>query len=170
MENFINFLKVTFAAVGAFLSAKLGILLPVLVFLLVMMVIDYISGMIASANEGTKNPTNSAKGLNSKKGLLGILKKIGYVIIVVIAMILDWLILNIAGKLGFALPFTTCFGLLVAIWFILNEILSTIENVGRMGVPMPPFLKKAVAVLKNKVEDIGDKQINNEDMEVEKHE
>lgn len=31
-----------------------------------------------------------------------------------------------------------------------NELLSIIENAGKMGVPMPPVLRDAVAVLESK--------------------
>ena len=38
--------------------------------------------------------------------------------------------------------------------FLANELLSIIENMGLMGVPLPPVLENAVSILNKK----GDKQ------------
>ena len=40
------------------------------------------------------------------------------------------------------------FGLLVVAWLIVNELLSILENAGRMGGEMPEILKKILAELK----------------------
>ena len=50
------------------------------------------------------------------------------------------------------MPQIAMFGLLAAVWYILNEILSIIENAGRMGAPVPGWLKKYIAVLRNKID------------------
>jgi phage-related holin len=33
-----------------------------------------------------------------------------------------------------------------------NEIISILENAGEIGVPLPPVLEKAIAILKSKSE------------------
>ncbi|MNP55868.1 Holin family protein [compost metagenome] len=38
-------------------------------------------------------------------------------------------------------------------FFLANELLSFLENAGRMGAPIPPVLRKAVEVLKGKGAD-----------------
>ena len=68
------------------------------------------------------------------------------------AMILDYIIAVTAGKLGFDMPTTAVFGLLVVIWYLLNEMLSIIENAGRMGADIPSWLCNYIAVLKNKID------------------
>ena len=50
------------------------------------------------------------------------------------------------------MPVTAFFGLLVTLWYILNELLSVIENAGRMGGPVPEWLRKYIAVLKDKID------------------
>ena len=45
--------------------------------LLFLMIIDYITGMLASRKEGIEHPDNISYGWNSRKGFLGILKKTG---------------------------------------------------------------------------------------------
>ena len=45
------------------------------------------------------------------------------------------------------------FGLLVIIWLILNELLSILENAGRMGVNLPSFLVKVLSEIQSEIED-----------------
>ena len=48
----------------------------------------------------------------------------------------------------------------MAVWLGFNEVISILENLGDMGVPMPPFLMKIVQMLKGKVEKIGEEAID----------
>jgi len=139
--------------VGAFLSAKLGILFPVLCVFAGMMVVDYISGMLASKAEAIDHPGDTGYGWNSKKGARGIIKKVGYVCVIAVAIVVDYVIVTFSGKLGFQMPGTAFFGLLVTIWYLLNELLSIIENAGRMGANVPEWLRKYIAVLRDKIDN-----------------
>ena len=142
-------------AILAWLSARLGILLPVMCLLLVAMVMDYITGMLASKKESLDHPNDPAYGWSSKRGAEGIIKKVGYLCIIAVAMIVDYIILHVAAQIGLQITLKAFFGLLVAVWYILNEALSIIENAGRMGAPVPSWLAKYVAVLKNKIDSQG---------------
>ena len=53
---------------------------------------------------------------------------------------------------------------MVAVWLDLNEILSVIENLGRMGAPVPEWLSKFITVLKNKVDVAGEIISEDEDL------
>ena len=141
------------SAVLAWISAKLGILLPVMVVLFFMMVVDYLTGMLASKQEAIDFPDDPTKGWSSKKGAKGIIKKVGYVCVIAAAMCLDYVIMGVASQLGYEMPAQAIFGLLVAIWYLLNELLSIIENAGRMGAPVPEWLARYIAVLKTKIDD-----------------
>ncbi len=154
-ENIYITIKAVIAAIGAFLSAKLGILYPVFMLLTGLMVIDFISGMAASKREAMENPEDKTKGWSSKRGIKGIYKKVGYILTIAVAMAVDWLIFNVTDSMGIKIPTITLFGLLTAIWFIINELLSILENAGRMGAPLPDFLRKVIAVLKTGVEKQG---------------
>lgn len=147
------------AAAGAFLSDRLGILFPVLLVLLAMMVVDYITGMLAGKSEAIDHPGNSSYGWNSKKGAKGIIKKVGYACVIAVAMVVDYVIITVADQLGFPIPASAFFGLLVSVWYLLNELLSIIENAGRMGANVPEWLRKYIAVLKDKIDnsDYGQK-------------
>lgn len=127
------FFKSTIAIAGAVTSYLLGGWSALLDVLLLLVVVDYVSGVIASGSEGK---------LSSKVGLLGIAKKVFIFLIVMVAHKID-----IAMGNGSMLKDA-------AIWFyIANELLSILENAGRFGLPLPPRLLEMVAVLKGK----GDK-------------
>lgn len=147
------------AAVGAFLSDKLGILFPILCMLCVMMVIDYITGMLASKAEALDHPGDETYGWSSKKGARGIIKKVGYLSVIAVAMVVDYVVAITAERIGFQIPTTAFLGLLTAVWYILNELLSITENAGRMGANVPEWLCSYIAVLKNKID--SEYKINN---------
>lgn len=154
-KEYLIMLQVTLAAVSAFFSDKLGLLFPVLKLLIVAMVIDYFTGMAASKTESLEHPEDASYGWNSKKGAKGILKKTGYLCVIVVAMMADYIILHTAKLIGLPVPTTVFFGLLVTVWYLLNELLSITENAGRMGAPVPDWLCQYIAVLKGKIDENG---------------
>lgn len=98
--------------------------------LLTFVVLDYLSGIAAAGKEGK---------LRSDVGLWGIAKKVMIFGIVAVAHLID-------SAMGDAHLFRDA-----AIFFYLaNELLSLIENAGRLGAPIPPMLQKAVEVLREK--------------------
>lgn len=141
------------AAAGAYLSARLGILFPILVILVVIMVGDYITGMLASKVESIDHPGDSSYGWSSRKGAKGIIKKVGYLCVIAVAMVVDYVVIKVAGQMGMQVPLKALFGLLVAVWYLLNELLSIIENAGRMGANVPEWLRAYIAVLKDKIDN-----------------
>jgi phage-related holin len=66
--------------------------------------------------------------------------------------VIDYVIATVSDRLSIQMPVTALFGLLVAVWYLLNELLSIIEIAGRMGAPVPEWLSKYIAVLKDKIE------------------
>lgn len=156
MEKYVIAMQAFLTAAGAWISAKLGILGPVLVILTIMMVLDYITGMLASKKEALEHPDNPSYGWSSKKGAKGIIKKVGYLCVIAVAMVVDYIILHVAGSMGVAVSTKALFALLVAVWYVLNELLSIIENAGRMGAQVPEWLSKYIAVLKEAVDHKAD--------------
>lgn len=141
------------SVVGAWLLARFGILVYVLMVLAAMMVVDYFTGMVASKREAIDHPNDPAYGWNSAKGAIGIFKKFGYVCVILVAMVVDYIIGIAASEMGLPFSIKTVFGLIVAVWYLLNELLSIIENAGRMGAPVPEWLTRYISVLKNKIEE-----------------
>lgn len=137
--------------VVAYLSQKLGVTFYLLGLLLVLMVIDYVSGMAASAVEAIDHPDDNHYGWSSKKGAKGIAKKVAYLCVIAVSMVIDYIVIRTSGVLGVALP-NTMLSLLVSVWYLLNEALSIIENAGRIGAPVPNWLMKYIAALKDKID------------------
>lgn len=156
MTKIIYAVQVVTSGILAWISSKLGILFPVLGILLFLMVLDYITGMMASRAEALDNPDNPAYGWSSKKGLKGILKKVGYLCVIAVAMVVDFIILKVAHQMGIEVQGKAYFALLVAVWYNLNEMLSIIENAGRTGANVPEWLAKYIAVLKGKIDSTED--------------
>ena len=135
----------------AYFSEKLGVTFYLLGLLLCLMVIDYLSGMAASAVEALDHPEDRSYGWSSRKGAKGIAKKVAYLFVIAVAMVIDYIIIQTSDVLGFTLP-NTMLSLLVTVWYLLNEALSITENAGRMGAPVPGWLMKYIAALKNKID------------------
>ncbi len=140
------------SGIVAWLFARIGVLMYVIVVLAIAMAIDYITGMLASKSEAIDHPDNPEYGWSSRKGAKGIIKKVGYLCVIAVAMMVDYIILRVAAEIGMTIELKAFFGLLVTVWYLLNEALSIIENAGRMGAPVPDWLRQYIAVLKNKIE------------------
>ncbi len=120
--------------------------LPVVVLFLVM-VMDYISGMVRAWTRGE---------LCSRVGIMGIVKKAAYLLAVVVAIVTDWVVQTAAGQLGVDFGGFFFFGLLVTAWLVLNECISILENISQLGVPLPSFLAALLQKLKSTAEDKGE--------------
>ena len=122
----------------------MGIVAVPIMMLIFAMIVDYITGMSAAWYNSE---------LSSKKGIKGIVKKVSYLALVVAAMIIDWLISQGLQQINVNMNYSVFFAVLVAVWLIINELISTLENLSRMGVPIPKFLTKIIEKIKVKVEE-----------------
>lgn len=136
-----NVIKVFFSSVITALSYILGGFDVALQSLIVVIVIDYITGIIKSYK---------LKKLDSKVGFIGILKKICFLLLVAVAVVVD----RIADTDGLIRNF-------VIYYLIANEGLSIIENLGQIGIPIPDKLRKALEQLKGENKE-KDKEVKNE--------
>ena len=128
-----NIFKNIMAAVCTLISFLFGDMEGMLIALIALVILDYISGVIAAAVE---------KRLSSAVGAKGIAKKIFMLLIVALANIVDS---NVIGD-GHVLKTVTI------VFYICNECISLIENAGRIGVPVPKKLLDVLEQLKNRDE------------------
>ena len=142
-----NALQTIFATALGALVAYLNVLLIPLVVLVAVMLIEYVTGMAGAAYTGQ---------MNSRVGVMGIIKKAGYIALVVVGMAVDYLISYALVNIGISLQITYCFGMIITIWLIINELISILENLGELNIPLPNFLINTIKSLKNKVEDKAD--------------
>lgn len=145
-------------AIGA-LAAYFNILLVPLIVLTVVMAVDYLTGMFSASREGK---------LNSRTGVIGLIKKVGYLALVGVGMVVDYLMTSALAQIGVNSGMPNLFGLMVIIWLIINELISILENLGEIGVPMPEFLVRTVKSIKGRVDDATGKHFADEDDTVNK--
>ncbi len=143
-----NAIKGTVTAVFSFLSSLLGILALPVCLMVACNLLDYITGILAAKYRD--------QDIKSDIGLRGIVKKVCMWLLVIVGAIVDQLLVYSVEIVGIASPFTFLIACVVAIWIICNEIISILENIADIGVELPPFLEKAVRMLKNQVEDKTD--------------
>ena len=60
------------------------------------------------------------------------------------------------------IPVATFFGMLVAVWLIINELISILENLARLETPLPGFLLELVQHFKVVVEAQGNELVNSQ--------
>ncbi len=135
------------SAVVAAVSAYMRELAIPVAVLLGVMLLDYLTG-VASA---CKN-----REVSSRTGLVGILKKVGYLAVVAVGMTVDYVVVMSGERLGVRLPGGNYFGLLVTVWLILNECISILENADAMGLPVPAFIAAALERLKKHSEEFDE--------------
>ena len=140
--------KAVITGVFAALSSWLGILAVPVYILVVLNIADYGTGLVAAKYRGEK--------ISSDLGFRGIAKKVCMWLLIGLGSAVDWLLMFAAEQVHLDLNFSYFIGCFVAIWLICNEILSILENVGDIGVPLPGFLKKIVEHLKSTVEEKGE--------------
>lgn len=127
MTKILFFIKLGFGCVVSVFSYLMGGFDVLFLCLTALIVIDYISGVLAAICLGQ---------LSSKTGFLGIIKKICIYFCVAVATVLG----NISGVDGVRD--------LAVSFYIANEGISILENLGKIGVPMPEKLKSILIQLK----------------------
>lgn len=126
------------------LSSWLGVLAIPVYVLVACNVMDYITGLAAAHRRNQK--------VSSYVGVLGIAKKVCMWLLIGVGAVVDWLLMYCGSQLGFEIHLPMLAASLVAVWLIVNEVISILENIGDIGVPLPGFLTKIVQGLKSKIE------------------
>jgi len=132
--DYKDILKSIVAVGGSLVTYLLGGWSTLIQILVAFVVIDYVTGVLAAASEGK---------LNSEIGMKGIAKKVFIFIFVALGNLADTA-LDMQGNL---------LRNAVIYFYLANELLSIIENAGRMGIPVPGILEKAVEIFNSKSEN-----------------
>lgn len=129
-------------AVGGFIASAFGGFDAAMITLLIFMTADYITGLLV-AGVFHASPKSETGALESKAGFKGLVRKGMMLLFVLIACRLDMILgVNYIRDA-------------VCIAFIVNELISIVENGGLMGVPIPEPIMDAIEVLKKKGDDDG---------------
>ena len=115
--------------IGSIVAYLFGEWSQMLMLFFFVIIMDYLTGVMAAVVE---------KNLSSAVGYKGLIKKFGMVLLVVLAHQLDKFTgqnIIMTGAIFF---------------FIANELISITENYGRIGLPLPPQLKNVIKMLRDK--------------------
>lgn len=129
MEHWFNAIISAIATTFIFLIGGFDVAISCL---LIAIALDYVSGILKAFIN---------KNLSSEIGLKGILKKVGVLVIVMLGVLVD----RVAGETG-------AIRTLVIYYFVANEGLSIVENLGEAGLPIPKKLKEALKALKKETD------------------
>ena len=126
-----------FSAIGAAFSFLVGGVDKLVSALLVFVVLDYVTGLIAAWKTAT---------LDSKKGFAGIKRKVVMLVIVIMA---HWIDACLFG-------FSTCRSMVIFA-YMGNEGLSILENLDRIGYGehIPGFIREKLSQLRTEKESLN---------------
>ena len=144
-ESFIDGYNAVTGAVIAVLSYVLGEHWFLFVAFILLNVADWITGWMKSRLAGKEN---------SVKGWQGVLKKLGYWLMVLVAFGAGAVFIEIGDSIGVDLGVTTLLGWFVLASLIINEIRSILENFVEAGFKVPAILASGLKV--------ADKIVNSE--------
>ena len=133
MQNVIDKLQFAFAALGGFLGWFFGGFDGFLYALIIFVVTDYFTGILAAGIR---------KELSSEVGFKGICRKVLIFLLVGIANILDVQVIGTGSVLRTAVIF----------FYLSNEGVSLLENAAHLGLPVPEKMKDILAQLHDRAE------------------
>lgn len=135
-------IKAAVTAVLAFLTALWGWLGWTVLIWLFCLLLDYISGTAAARKAGEWSSAIAREGL---------WHKLGEIFAVLVAALADIALSVVMASAPVQLPFEI--GALVTpvvlLWYIITELGSILENAGKMGAPLPEWLKKMLKMYKD---------------------
>jgi len=135
MENVNNTEKVAEVGALGLFSALAGWMGWLALLYGCCMTADYITGTAYAIKAKTWSSSVAREGLWHKCGSL---------ITVGVAAAVDillGLIINNIPSVSLPFPYSTLLCPIVLVWYIVSELGSILENAGKMGAPIPPFLK-----------------------------
>lgn len=137
MGDIMNQMKILFGTISSVLFSVFSYLFGGIdssfFVLVIVMIFDYLTGICKAIY---------FKTVNSRIGIKGIIKKVGYFLIVSLSALLDEI-----------LDSNTMIRTFVIFFFIANEGISILENWGSMGLPLPKKLMEFFEDLKQKAGD-----------------
>lgn len=134
MKNFIEAVQYVFAALGGAVGAVMGGFDGFLYALIVFVVVDYLTGIMAAILN---------KRLSSEVGFHGIFKKVVIFALVAVGHIVDTHVIQNGSVIRTAVIF----------FYLSNEGISILENASLIGLPVPQKLKDVLEQLRDGKEE-----------------
>lgn len=146
IEPLTNKINLIVGAITALLSYLLGQHWILFVFFLALNIGDFLTRWIAARITGTEN---------SKAGWIGVLKKIGYWVMIVLGFGMSVIFIEIGAVIGVDLHVTAYLGWFVLATLTINEIRSILENlVDAYGDKVPAILVKGLQIANKSIDGV----------------
>lgn len=139
-----NRITATISAIGTTLTSIFGIEWVLFAGYLALNLADYFTGTIKAKVKNVES---------SNKGLIGVVKKVCYWILIGISFFVSYLLMQLGSKININLDFIMLFGWFTLACLIINESRSIIENLVEIGVDVPEFLKNGLEEYQNKIDN-----------------
>lgn len=136
----MNKIQLILSVIGGAIMAALEGCDTLLMVLVGFVAVDYISGILLAIKNGN---------LNSKKGFMGLAKKFMIFLVIFLAHLLD----QVTG--------VGAIRSMAALFYISNEGISILENLGNLDIKYPQKLKDILEQLEDKNEHTEDTESNN---------
>jgi len=138
-------IKAAVAAFFAFMTALWGWVGWAIIIWISCVVLDYISGTAAARRNGEWSSEIARDGL---------WHKLGEIFAVLVAALCDIALGVILKSAPIAIPFDfqTLITPIVLLWYIITELGSILENAGKLGAPLPKWLKKMLKMYKETID------------------
>lgn len=130
LEHYLD-IRFISAGIGGFIGGFIGPFDKLLFALIIFIAVDYVTGVLCAILE---------RNLSSTIGFKGLCQKVFILLLVGIANVLD---VNVIGGGSIIRSAVICF-------YISNEGISIFENAGRIGLPIPHRMQKAMKQLRKK--------------------
>lgn len=146
----LNNAKSCIALVGASISSLLGVRGVLFLVLFVLMIADYITGVLSAVNSGA---------WKSSVARQGVAHKLGMIVVCAVAGVMDFVITYVLAMLpDFPIAWGCFMFPLVVVWYIVGEIGSIVENAVALGAPVPKWLLEAIEAGKTAVDKTAEKE------------
>ena len=134
MDRFTEIIKIIFGGIVTAVSGFLGGMDGIMYALLAFISIDYITGVAVAVKQ---------RKLSSEVGFWGLVRKVCIIALVGVAHFVDVYVMH-TGDI---------FRTAISLYYIGNEGISLLENMGNLGVPLSPKLKNVLEQIKNNSEE-----------------
>lgn len=128
---------------GAFIGVFLFLynsITEIIVILALLMMADYITGIIIAFKNGCFHPS---------EGIWGAIKKSMYSIVIMCGFLADFIFNYLSKSIQVPVTSPGMIGLAVTLYLIANEGLSIFRNLVKIGIPVPDFLMKIFGYIKD---------------------
>lgn len=148
-QSITNFYNAFVGTIIAVLTMVLGEHWYIFAAFLLLNIIDWLTGWMKSRINGVENST---------AGWKGVLKKIGYWLMIAVAFAIAAALIEVGEVIGIDLGITTLLGWFVLASLIVNEARSIVENFVEAGYDVPKVLTTGLQVADEKLNGSDEKE------------